>query len=160
MTPIPFDTLGASKQLREAGMPEGVAEAVVSVFQHATAMPDISHLTTKEDLVLVKNDLFAVKDDLKALRAEMATKEDLRALRAEMATKEDLKALRDEMVTKEALAGLRAGMATRDELAQVRLEIANLHASLNDTIRQQGWLIMGGVGVLVTISNSMLKIFA
>ena len=147
MTPVPFDTLGASKQLREAGMPEGVAEAVVSVFQHATAMPDISHLATKEDLVLVKNDLFAVKDDLKALRAEMATKD-------------DLKALRDEMATQEALAGLRAGMATRDELAQVRLEIANLHASLNDTIRQQGWLIMGGVGVLVTISNSMLKIFA
>lgn len=127
MTPVPFDTLGASKQLREAGMSEGVAEAVVSVFQHATAMPDTSHLATKEDLA-------TVKDDLQALREEMATKGDLEALRAEM--------------------------ATRDELAQVRLEIADLHASLNDTIRQQGWLIMGGVGVLVTISNSMLKIFA
>ncbi|MDP1632478.1 MAG: hypothetical protein Q8L66_13765 [Caulobacter sp.] len=91
MAPFVFDTLGASKRLREAGMSEGVAEAVVSVFQHAAAMPDISHL------------------------------------------------------------------ATRDDFAQVRLEIANLHASINDTIRQQGWLLLGGVGVLLTLSNGMMK---
>ena len=70
MTPFSFDTLGASKQLREAGMPEGMAEAVVSVFQHAAMTPDISHLATKTDLDAVK--------------AEMATKANLLELEVRM----------------------------------------------------------------------------
>lgn len=70
MTPFSFDTLGASKQLREAGMPEGMAEAVVSVFQHAAMTPDFSHLATKTDLDAVK--------------AEMATKADLLELEVRM----------------------------------------------------------------------------
>ncbi|MDP2259824.1 MAG: hypothetical protein Q8J89_08935 [Caulobacter sp.] len=70
MTPFWFDTLGASKQLREAGMPEGMAEAVVSVFQHAAMTPDIAHLATKADL--------------EALKAEMATKADLLELEVRM----------------------------------------------------------------------------
>src|SRR3989338_7532191 len=98
MTPFVFDTLSASKQLREAGMAEGVAEAVVSVFQHAATMPDISHLATKADLdaqgAATKADLdalrVATKTDLDALR--VATKTDLDALR--VATKTDLDALR------------------------------------------------------------------
>lgn len=57
MTPFSFDTLGASKQLREAGMPEGMAEAVVSVFHHAAMTPDVSHLATKEDLETVRADM-------------------------------------------------------------------------------------------------------
>lgn len=116
MTPFVFDTLSASKQLREAGMPEGVAEAVVSVFQHAAAMPDISHLATKADV--------------EALR--QATEADIAALRNEMATKEDL--------------------------AKVRLEIASSRAALTDTIRQQGWLLLGGIGVLLTIVNGLVKV--
>jgi len=47
MTPFAFDTLSASKRLREAGMAEGVAEAVVAVFQHATASVDFGQLATK-----------------------------------------------------------------------------------------------------------------
>ena len=65
MTPFVFDTLSASKQLREAGMSEGVAEAVVSVFQHASAMPDISHLATKADLQALGSALTADIDALK-----------------------------------------------------------------------------------------------
>jgi len=66
LTPFSFDTLGASKQLREAGMPEGMAEAVVSVFRHVATTPDVSHLATKDDIAdmatkayvdLVKSDL-------------------------------------------------------------------------------------------------------
>ena len=75
MTPFAFDTLNASKRLREAGMAEGVAEAVVSVFQHAAAMPDISHLATRVDV------------------ADMATKADI----ADMATKGDIEAVRTEV---------------------------------------------------------------
>jgi len=113
MAPFVFDTLSASKRLREAGMAEGVAEAVVSVFQHAAAMPDIGHLATKADL-----------DALGA-----ATRADLDALRADMATKTDI-------------AGL-------------RLEIATLRAEFNDKLRQQGWMLLGGVAMLLTISTAV-----
>lgn len=102
MTPFVFDTLSASKQLREAGMSEGVAEAVVSVFQHAAAMPDISHLATKSDLdaqgaamkaefdaqgAQLKADIDVVKADIGALKRDMATKADLADLRAEFGAK-------------------------------------------------------------------------
>lgn len=102
MSPFAFDTLSASKQLREAGMSEGVAEAVVSVFQHAAAMPEISHLATKADLdvqsamskadldaqgALIKADLDVMKADIGALKRDMATKADLADLRAEFGAK-------------------------------------------------------------------------
>jgi len=91
MTPFVFDTLSASKQLREAGMAEGVAEAVVSVFQHASAMPDISHLATKADLdalsVATKADLEALSVATKADVAQLATKTDLAELRGEFSAK-------------------------------------------------------------------------
>jgi len=100
MSPFAFDTLSASKQLREAGMSEGVAEAVVSVFQHAAAMPDISHLATKADLdaqrVMTKSDLdaqsAAMKADLDALR--LMTKSDLEAQSAAMRADIDAQAQR------------------------------------------------------------------
>ena len=84
MTGYTFDTLSASKQLREAGMAEGVAEAVVAVFQHATTGLDLGHLATKADLA-------ELKVDLAELRAE--TKTEITAVRAEMATKVDLELL-------------------------------------------------------------------
>jgi hypothetical protein len=83
VTPFVFDTLSASKQLREAGMSEGVAEAVVSVFQHAAATPDISHLATRDD----------VAADIEALRREM--KAEFAAVRSEM--KAEFAAVRSEM---------------------------------------------------------------
>lgn len=102
MTPFVFDTLSASKQLREAGMAEGMAEAVVSVFQHAATMPDISHLATKSDLdaqsamtkadldaqgALLKADIDVMRADIGALKRDMATKADLADLRAEFGVK-------------------------------------------------------------------------
>lgn len=133
MTPFVFDTLSASKQLREAGMAEGVAEAVVSVFQHAAAMPDISHLATKDQV-----------DALSADVANTPTRAEVEAISSEM--KSQFKAIRQEMATKE-------------DIAQVKLEIANLRASVNETIRHQGWMLLGGVGVLVTILNGLMKMF-
>lgn len=202
MSPFAFDTLSASKQLREAGMSEGVAEAVVSVFQHAATMPDISHLATKADLeahsVATRADLethsaamraefesfraatkadigdMATKSDLELLR--LATKADFEALRLaakadfetlRLATKAEIDALRSETradiaalrsETGADIAALRKEMATKDDLAQVRLDVANFRASMTDTIRQQGWLMLGGVGVLLTISNGITKL--
>jgi len=50
MISIGFDTLGASKRLREAGMDERAAEAVVEIMQRTTTLPDISDLATKAEL--------------------------------------------------------------------------------------------------------------
>ena len=133
MTPFVFDTLSASKQLREAGMAEGVAEAVVSVFQHAAAMPDISHLATKEQVEVLQADV-----------ANKPSRAEVEAISSEM--KSEFKAIRQEMATKE-------------DIAQVKLEIANLRASVNETIRHQGRMLLGGVGVLVTILNGLMKMF-
>lgn len=87
MTPFSFDTLGASKQLREAGMPEDMAEAVVSVFQHAAMTVDISHLATKDDVSALRSNVDALrvstKADFEAVRGEMATKLALEGLKAD-----------------------------------------------------------------------------
>jgi|SRR5215217_1419815 len=84
MTPFAFDTLSASKRLREAGMEEGVAEAVVGVFQHAAETVDISHLATKEDIadMATKADVNALRGDVDALR--VAAKADLAVFKNEM----------------------------------------------------------------------------
>lgn len=98
MTPFSFDTLGASKQLREAGMPEGMAEAVVSVFQHAATSPDISHLATKDDV------------------ADMATNAYVDLVKSDL-----------------------------------RTEIMASEARVRETIRLQGWALMGGMGLMLAV---------
>lgn len=149
MTPFVFDTLGASKQLREAGMADGVAEAVVSVFQHAATMPDINHLATKEQVqalttdvanMATKNQFHALKVDLDSVRSEMATKADI----VDMAKRMDLDIFK---------------AATKADFAELRVEIANVRTALFDKIRQQTWMLLGGVGVLVTILNGLMKMF-
>jgi len=92
MTPFSFDTLGASKQLREAGMPEGMAEAVVSVFQHAAMTVDINHLATKDDVSALRSGVDALRSDVDALR--VSAKADIEAVRSEMATKLALEGLK------------------------------------------------------------------
>lgn len=141
MTPFAFDTLSASKQLREAGMPEGVAEAVVAVFQHASAMPDISHLATKADLEALS---VATKADLEALR--LATKADLEAQGA--ATKADFDAL--SLITRADIHALRQDM---------QAGFAELRAEFSAKLLQQTWMMIGGVTALVTMVNVTLKIF-
>jgi hypothetical protein len=84
MGSISFDTLGASKRLREAGMDERLAETVVELFQHTANMPDISHLATKDDLRQLE---LATKADLR--QYEQATKAEIQesklTLRGELA---------------------------------------------------------------------------
>ncbi|MDP1737515.1 MAG: hypothetical protein Q8L23_08745 [Caulobacter sp.] len=159
MTPFVFDTLSASKQLREAGMAEGVAEAVVSVFQHASAMPDISHLATKADVadMATKADLadMATKADL----SRLATKADLDALRA--ATKADFEALA--AATKADLAGMATKSDVKAELEMLRHDMragfADVRAEVSEKLRQQALLLLGGVTALVTLLNVSLKVF-
>lgn len=81
-----FDTLQVTKELRESGLAEPQAEAIVVAFGaiagNVLTKDDLKGFSTKEDL---KD--FATKDDLK----DFATKDDLKALEEKMATKDDLK---------------------------------------------------------------------
>ncbi len=154
MTPFSFDTLRASKQLREAGMEQGVAEAVVAVFQHAYEPLDISHLATKEDIadMATKSDIasMATKADI----ADMATKADI----ARMATKADIA----DMATKADIAHMAtkadiADMATR---AALRSEIMASELRVRETIRLQGWALMGGVGLMLAVFGGIAGLLA
>lgn len=134
MTPFPFDTLSASKQLREAGMPEGMAEAVVSVFQHAAIPPDISDLATKSDI------------------AGMATKADF----VDMVRQADIA----DILRKQDIAD----MATRADLSELRLaakaDLLELEVRIMERMRQQGWALLGGTAVLLAISTGIGRLIA
>jgi hypothetical protein len=145
MATTAFDSLSASKRLREAGMNERMADTVVEIFQQTASMPDISHLATKDDL-----GKFATKDDLKPF----ATKDDLKPF----ATKEDLKPF----ATKEDLKQLE--LATRAEILETKLtlrnEMAQLEVRLSEKIRMQGWSLLGGMAVLLAFYTAMAKLIA
>jgi hypothetical protein len=172
MSPFAFDTLSASKQLREAGMSEGVAEAVVSVFQHAAAMPDISHLATKADLdalrLMTKSDLdarsAAMKADLDALR--VMTKSDLEAQSAAIRADLDAQGARIKADLDAQGARVKADLdlmradigALKREMA-TKADLADLRAEFGGRLLQQTWMTIGGVTALVTMVNITLKIF-
>jgi hypothetical protein len=118
MTAIGFDTLGASKRLREAGMDQRVAETLVEIVQQTTMLPDISELATKTELAATRADLQVTKAELKA----------------------DLK---------NEIALVRADMALME---------SRLRADLSEKIRLQGWAILSGVAVLMTISTALIKL--
>ena len=153
MTPFAFDTLSASKRLREAGMAEGVAEAVVAVFQHATASVDFSLLATKADLLGL-----ATKADI----ADMATKADI----ADMATKADIA----DMATKVDIAG----MATKTDLemlhaaiksdfavqaSEVKLELSQLELRVQKRSDQQMWGVIGLLSGVIFLATAVIKLF-
>jgi hypothetical protein len=129
MTAIAFDTLSASKRLREAGMEQRMAEAIVEIVQQTANMPDISHLATKDDLKQLE---LANKADLKQL--ELATKADIRQL--ELSTKAEIQE------TKLTLRG----------------EIAQTEARLSEKIRMQGWSLLGGMAVLLAFYTALGKL--
>ena len=107
-----FDTLQVTKELRESGLAEPQAEAIVFAFGaiagNVLTKDDLKGFSTKDDLkdFATKDDLknFATKDDLKGF----ATKDDLK----DFATKDDLK----NFATKDDLKVLEAKMATKDDL--------------------------------------------
>jgi len=106
MTQIGFDTLTASKRLREAGMDERVAEAVVELVQQTARMPDISELATKTELAATRGEM---NKEFAAVRSEMKT--EFAAARSDMALMESR--LRADLSEKIRLQGwaLLGGMA-------------------------------------------------
>jgi hypothetical protein len=78
----PFDTLDASRRLRDAGVEPRAADAIVDLVQSAARMPDINDLATKSDL----NQLaLTTKADMQALRLEL--KGDINALETRFSEK-------------------------------------------------------------------------
>ena len=125
---IAFDTLGATKRLRDAGLEERAAEAIVELVQSTAQFPDISGLATKADT--------ATKADL----ANMATK-------AETATKTDLADLAH--TTRMDIQALKADLAiTKHQIL----------AELNDKLRLQGLALMGGMTAIVGLATAIIKL--
>jgi hypothetical protein len=140
---IAFDTLGATKRLRDAGLEERAAEAIVELVQSTAQFPDISGLATKADT--------ATKADIAnmATKAETATKADLAnmATKAETATKADLAELAH--ATKMDIQALKADLAITK--TQILVE-------LNDKLRSQSFALMGGVTAIVGLATAIIKL--
>ncbi len=109
----PFDTISAAKRLRDAGVEERAAEAIVDLVQSAARMPDISELATKSDL--------------NQLASQMATKSELQS---------EIHALRLEL----------------------KGDIAALETRFSETLRVQGWALMGGMAALITVYTALIKL--
>ena len=165
-----FDTLTASERLRDAGLEERAAEAIVGLVQSAAHFPDISCLATKVDVanMATKTDIadMATKADLaniatKADIADMATKADLanmvtKADIADMATKADIV----DMAKKGDVAEL--AHTTRMDSQALKADLAitknQILAELNDKLRFQSFALMGGVTAIVGLATAIIKL--
>ena len=79
---IAFDTLKASRRLRDAGIEEAHAEALVGAFTEDIG----ANLATKDDIALLRNDIAnAIASLENTLRSEMALREQRMNLRIALA---------------------------------------------------------------------------
>ena len=149
---VAFDTLSASKRLRDAGLEERAAEAIVELVHSTACFPDISGLATKIDLAdnATKADIanVATKADI----ADMATKADI----ADMATKTDLANL----ATKAEVADL--AHTTQMDIQALKADLAitktQILVELNDKLRSQSFALMGGVTAIVGLATAIIKL--
>ncbi|HWU12444.1 MAG TPA: hypothetical protein VN157_00360 [Caulobacter sp.] len=164
---LAFDTLSASKRLRDAGVEERAADAIVELVQSAAHFPDISGLATKTDTA-TKADIggLATKADIvdmvrKADIADMVRKADIvdmvrKADIADMATKADIA----NMATKAELADL--AHSTKIDIQALKADLAitknQILAELNDKLRLQSFALMGGVTAIVGLATAILKL--
>lgn len=155
---LAFDTLSASKRLRDAGVEERAADAIVELVQSAAHFPDISGLATKTDTA-TKADIggLATKADIvdmvrQADIADMVRKADI----ADMVTKADIA----NMATKAELADL--AHSTKIDIQALKADLAitknQILAELNDKLRFQSFALMGGVTAIVGLATAILKL--
>ena len=173
---LAFDTLSASKRLRDAGVEERAADAIVELVQSAAHFPDISGLATKTDTA-TKADIggLATKADIvdmvrqadiidmvrKADIADMVRKADIvdmvrKADIADMATKADIA----NMATKAELADL--AHSTKIDIQALKADLTitknQILAELNDKLRFQSFALMGGMTAIVGLATAILKL--
>ena len=66
---VAFDTLGATKRLRDAGREDRAAEAIVELLQSTTQLSEDNALATKSDVADLTR---AIRTDIQGLRADLA----------------------------------------------------------------------------------------
>ena len=158
---VAFDTLKASRRLRDAGFEEKQADALVNAFAEDIG----ANLATKNDLALLRKDMTsefaAVRKDMAseftAVRQEMAS--EFAAVRQEMAS--EFTAVRQEMASENA--ALRQEMtsefaAVRQDIAALRNEMAireeRLEARMNARTDRQATrftlIVAGFAGLILT----------
>ena len=143
-----FDTLSASKRLRDAGVEERAADAIVELVQSATHFSDISGVATKADIAEM-----ATKADI----ADMATATDIADVKVDIA---DIRRELAQFATKDALTEL--ATTTKMEFAAVRHSIELLEtrfrAELHDKLRVQTFALMGGMTAVVGLATAIIKL--
>ncbi|CAN7631653.1 hypothetical protein [Caulobacter sp. LjRoot300] len=140
---VAFDTLSASKRLRDAGLEERAAEAIVELVQSAAHFPDVSGLATRIDIADMATKADFASMATKADIADMVRKADI----ADMTTKADLADLAS--TTKMDIQGLKADLTiTKNQIL----------AELNDRLRFQSFALMGGVTAIVGLATAILKL--
>jgi hypothetical protein len=167
---VAFDTLNASKRLRDAGLEERAAEAIVELVQSAAHFPDISGLATKNDIANMATKVDVADTATRTDLAGLATKADLidmvvrtdiadmvrKADIADMATKTDLVS----MASKADLADL--ATTTKMDIQGLKADLVitknQILAELNDKLRFQSFALMGGVTAVVGLATAILKL--
>ena len=67
MSTLTFDTLEAARTLRNAGVDEQTAEAIVAVMQRTAVLPNVEHLATREQVEALDKRLSGRLDALQTL---------------------------------------------------------------------------------------------
>ena len=132
---VAFDTLKASRRLRDAGFAEKQADALVNAFAEDIG----ANLATKDDLILLRKDMAG---EFAAVRQEIgAVRQDIEALRKEMALREER--------TDERMKAMEERMNASEERTNARMD---RHAT-RMTLLVAGFagLILTAIGVATTI---------
>ncbi len=86
MTSIAFDTLQASKILRDAGIGEAQAEAFVKIVQQTADLPDITNLATRQDVESLQSDVEKLRGRLELRFDSCASKTDVNQIESRLET--------------------------------------------------------------------------
>ncbi len=150
MTLAAFDTLGAVRNLEEAGMDTAQAEAVTRTIRAAASEGAATAADLSEFQAEVRTDIAGIRGEMDELRGEMAE------LRAEVRT--EIAALRGEMgELRGEMAELRAEVRT--DIAGVRGEMGELRADMRAEMEKLRadltWRVVLVVGALLTVATAV-----
>ena len=151
---VAFDTLKASRRLRDAGFEEKQADALVNAFAEDIG----ANLATKDDLALLRRDMAggfeSLRKDFDILRSDV-TNENM-AVRQEMASENA--ALRQEMASefgavRQDIVALRKEMALREERLEARMNARTDRQATRFTLIVAGLagLILTAIGIATTV---------
>ena len=164
---VAFDTLKASRRLRDAGFEEKQANALVNAFAEDIG----ANLATKDDLILLRKDMagefVAVRKDMAsefaAVRQEMASES--AAIRQEMAS--EFTAVRQEMASEFAavrqdIEALRKEMALREERTNERMNAMEerMNARSDRQATRFTLIVAGFAGLILTAIGVATTILA